>query len=302
MKKAFTLVEMLVVIGILGILIGVLLASMSGGTESARATKCLTNMKNLANACQSYGMANGHYPYAGSFEVMDLDESRGVSEIRKAYMERRGWISWDSRQAYDGKPTSHIANYGWFTSTYNQDFETREYAITNGTLCPFVSANRDVYVCPSHVRKIKELRPCWSYVMNCYFGWDITKGNKARDPNYWGIEYGKLNRADRRLLFAELPFMGTETGEINTSQGSGVELDCTLQYKGSDGSETIGFNHSSGKKQKFAHVVFADGHTERILWPNGGMDHGKLRELTEWLCTGIDVGFNGQQYEKLTNK
>ena len=56
MKKGFTLVEMLVVIGIIGILVGVLVASFSGGTESARNAQCLTNMKNLAGACQSHGM------------------------------------------------------------------------------------------------------------------------------------------------------------------------------------------------------------------------------------------------------
>ena len=57
MKKAFTLIELLVVIGILAILIGVLISTIANGTEVARAARCLTNMKNLANACNSYAMA-----------------------------------------------------------------------------------------------------------------------------------------------------------------------------------------------------------------------------------------------------
>ena len=68
MKKGFTLVELLVVIGILGILSAVLIGSFAGGTESARAVKCLTNMRNLATACQTYGMSYGFYPLAGSIE------------------------------------------------------------------------------------------------------------------------------------------------------------------------------------------------------------------------------------------
>ena len=56
MKKGFSLVELLVVIGIIGILAGVLMGVFSGGSDSARAARCLSNMKNLANACQTYGM------------------------------------------------------------------------------------------------------------------------------------------------------------------------------------------------------------------------------------------------------
>ena len=44
MKKAFTIIELLVVIGIIGVLAGVLMTSFSGGTESARAAKCLTTV------------------------------------------------------------------------------------------------------------------------------------------------------------------------------------------------------------------------------------------------------------------
>ena len=47
-RSGFTLVELLVVVAIIGILAGVLLASFSGGTEAARAAKCLSNMRNLA--------------------------------------------------------------------------------------------------------------------------------------------------------------------------------------------------------------------------------------------------------------
>ena len=44
MKKAFSLVELLVVVAIIAILAGVLVSSFSGGTESARAARCLSNL------------------------------------------------------------------------------------------------------------------------------------------------------------------------------------------------------------------------------------------------------------------
>lgn len=51
MKKGFTLVEILVVIGIIGLIMASLIYFF-GSTESARSAECLVNMKNLANAVQ----------------------------------------------------------------------------------------------------------------------------------------------------------------------------------------------------------------------------------------------------------
>ena len=84
MKKAFSLVELIVVIGIIAILSGVLLATFGGGTASARAARCLSNMKNLASACQTYGMKTGHYPIAGNQSYIEMLEERGGSRARVA--------------------------------------------------------------------------------------------------------------------------------------------------------------------------------------------------------------------------
>ena len=61
MKRAFTLVELMVVISIIGILIAILVTNYGGATESARAAHCLANMKNLANGVQSYLGGAGCY-------------------------------------------------------------------------------------------------------------------------------------------------------------------------------------------------------------------------------------------------
>ena len=300
MKKAFTIVELLVVIGIIALLMGVLIISFAGGTESARAAKCLTNLKNLATAFNSYAMNRNIYALAGSIEAFDFDESDGVKNVREKYYEQVGWISWNSRQAYKSNPTTHISNSGWFTSAYEQDFDTREYCLTNGALWKYVSGNRDVYVCPIHYRDMpKNNKPCWSYVMNSVFGFDDTKGSDAKSPIWF--EYGTLDRADRTLLFGELQWAKLESGSApNTSASSGFENDCTLQYEEDMGKERIGFNHKDGRDM-VAHVIFADGHVEKLRQPKKGMSEHEMWELTKWLCEGKDVSFNGQRYEELKN-
>lgn len=312
MKKAFTIIELLVVIAIIGILAGILIASFGGGTESARAAKCLTNMRALAQGCLSAGAADTDWrrmPAAGSHEYMTPDISG--SQPRVVYGELKGWVSWYSKGAYVNKPNTHKANASMMTSMYSTDDEQNMFCLTNGALWKFVGGNKKVYVCPNHA-KYKGLKrdPAWSYVMNAAFGWDYSKGSRTIGDNRRVM--GSVNRADKVLLFAEIPYRGIGSWQPD-GEGSGTDCDCVLQYNGSligdtsayaSGSENIGVNHKSGKNL-FAHVAFADGHAEKLNIPYSGnikkpsVDDGQLRQLTAWLCTGTDVTLTGGRYQKV---
>jgi len=62
-KKAFTLLEMLVVIGIIALLIGMGATSYSNVQKKARDTKRKTDLKNIQNALeQYYSICNFSYP------------------------------------------------------------------------------------------------------------------------------------------------------------------------------------------------------------------------------------------------
>lgn len=327
-RRGFSLVELLVVIGIIAVLAGVLLATFGGSSESARAAQCLSNMKNLANACQTYGMKTGRYPNAGSVEILELDQSKGRGQVEKKYTERQAWISWDSEGRYPSK--SHSAN--GVIGLYCDDEKKAAHALTNGCLWKYVSGSRSTYVCPLHanrsgISKTTEKgktggtrnHPHWSYLMNANFGWDTSGGSRSYSSGGGGhTDYGQLVNADKVLLFSEVPFMGFSAWQPEGTSGT-TETDAILQFsstglksgdKGANqaaaGNETIGANHLIGKNL-FAHVAFADGHCEKLRIPYTGtaknpqVNDGNLKELTSWLCAGKDVSLEGKSYEKLEN-
>lgn len=320
-KSGFTLLELLVVMAILAILIGVSVASFGGATESARAAKCIANLKSLGSAANGYAMGKGNYPWAGSFE---LREQFGAT---RAHIERVGWISWLSLKTGDDKKISGLM----YPATSHQSAEICPYygtgnklrdrfALTHGSMWTSAGKNDAIYVCPTHKRLCEAAKlgsPVFSYVMNADFGFDTSLGKEPigffRGDNDPGGEvgYGSINRPDRTLLFAEIQGQVGAKGEFKAPmKGSDVySCDAVLNYRASvkgktlgdkwkGTPESIGFNHKGSRNKYFAHVVFADGHTEKLeaadTKSKGGINY---EQLTALLCEGREYSFDGASYQ-----
>ena len=296
----FTLIEVMIVIGIIGILAAVLLGQFGGATESARAAECLTHMRNLANSVQNFGMAKDYYPTAGDVEYMDIVGNSERYKIHKGYISR---YSPNDPYVRNGGASSHQKLDS--PSPYNEDPEVLRYCVTNGAIWVYGAKKLNEYICPAHQRFVKNRPdlggPGWSYVMNPYFGYDWSDGAEPTGSPLRPIRYGECKRPDKRLLFAELQWeecKDSKRSDLNPNftKSSGTILDGVLQYDRDDWSgtdEQIGFNHKVGKNY-VAHVCFADGHTERITMPTTG----SLKDLTKWLCDSDDIQYSGNRWER----
>lgn len=114
--RGFTLVELLVVIGIIAVLIGILLPTLNKARESAKSAACKSNLRQIGVAYTNYITSNRRWSKPG--DILTLKDGNG----------------------------NQIGQQSWF---YYYDTATGVYDPTGGFLCKYFNSKTDVYECPS---------------------------------------------------------------------------------------------------------------------------------------------------------
>ena len=137
-KNAFTLIELLIVISIIGILAGLLLPALTKAKSKAHAIKCLSNVKQLALGWTLY--ANDH---EGKYV-----NNHGRDQTRE---ERNNWannvLDWE-----------------------NNSDNTNKLALTTSLLSPYMADIIKIFKCPSDKSRAQNGYRNRSYSMNHLIG------------------------------------------------------------------------------------------------------------------------------------
>ncbi|HZZ44180.1 MAG TPA: type II secretion system protein [Tepidisphaeraceae bacterium] len=128
--RAFTLVELLVVIGIIAVLIAILLPALNKAREASNRAKCLANLHSIGQATIMYSNAcNGYVPlgtdsraFAGNYQIAyGVPIMLGVIVVQQRIMDGRVFYCplaemLDANAGYD-----MAANVWWYQQKYNFD-------------------------------------------------------------------------------------------------------------------------------------------------------------------------------------
>ena len=272
-RRAFTLVELLVVVGIIAVMIGILMPSLSRARESARQVQCLSNLKQLSAATVSYVNENrGYYPGRagqGADSWFNGDPKRYF-----------GWIAWQRRvdpvtgMAY---PSAADLNITYSALAPYLGVKLFDHNPTNSTAFDILNAANSVapdleqiYRCPSDKLEQRVAFVSgfnggrglyrYSYSMNiCY-------GNKTPDPSGTlllsrpHLKLSRVRRASEKIIYIDESEISVNNGEWNPTAPLVNADDPNKDYS------AIAERHEAKSKKNSqearGNVAFADGHAE----------------------------------------
>jgi prepilin-type N-terminal cleavage/methylation domain-containing protein/prepilin-type processing-associated H-X9-DG protein len=141
-RPGFTLVELLVVIGIIALLISILLPALNRATEAARGVKCLSNLRQLALATVMYNNENrGHYPSCATNQPDDWFVWQPLTDITQSALSK--YLGKANPEMFrcpsDSELQGHQNQYVYSYSANWMIFEPRDYNNVNTKPPPFTA-------------------------------------------------------------------------------------------------------------------------------------------------------------------
>ncbi len=266
--SGFTLVELLVVISIIGLLIAVLVPSLSRARHSAASVSCRSNLRQLMHGMQYYVSDHGVFPGTHSLFYMQALFSQAWPRI--------SGVTWDGAR-------DRLVDLD-YTAAYTQPLHLDpEFVVdvpNRGTLFPYMKDERP-YLCPSD-RPGKASDSATggggngrlSYSLNAYIGYrspdslfSFTYVADSPDNLLPGDTGSRSFHAGEHVVYAPARFMAMFEEHPNFHMNSaypdgnfnGLDRIATRHMSATDSNK----NDVRGRTG----IVFLDGHAEGRIYP-----------------------------------
>jgi prepilin-type N-terminal cleavage/methylation domain-containing protein/prepilin-type processing-associated H-X9-DG protein len=266
-SSGFTLVELLVVIGIIALLISILLPALGRAQKAARAVKCLSNLRQIGLAHQQYlnefkGTIVQPVEYDPTYNPKAVfwfqrlsrylnkkDVRGGTSDVAEVSDVLKGCPEWDMiDNTGDGKPDSDKLGYGMSRRLRTPESRTRYHMPVNPN--PSYSNSPGGANGPASASELTPTPP----LVYC--------------PPYWKISM--IKKTQSRILFGDSRNTWLDPSQANYPAGDpgwDLSVGITQAVSGDVGRHSayrwVQYTDPKYKQQR-ANYCFVDGHCETL--------------------------------------
>lgn len=115
-RKAFTLVELMLVVIIIGVLVSMVVPRMSGRSEEARKSVAKADVDlNIATALKLYDIDNGRFPTTEEGLAALMAAPSSAKNWKGPYLEKKPLDPWGNEYQYRSPGTHRTTDYDLFS-------------------------------------------------------------------------------------------------------------------------------------------------------------------------------------------